>query len=384
MKNLATLLLTFFWVTLAFAQSSEKDSVDTRLHFNGDFRFRVEYDWDSRKGDGSYRNDRTRLRYRFRLGLDKKLDSHFSLGARIRTGTINDQQGPHLTIGGNSGEFGINQLGFEKIFLKYENQNFWGWIGKNSYPFFKQHEMLWNDNVFPEGLVFGYKSTNSDGRISFAPTFGHFIFKSYNTIFDKDAYLNSLQLKLQFKLSDQQQIKLNFGNLYFHNMPDIPDGQANYLMHYNIINTSLCYDINGLKRSLSFGFDIYRNTVDYKNSEQHPSSVADERTGLVFNFKYGQLKKKSDILFHLYLASIGKFAIVDFLAQNDWARWDYSSSGAAGSRLSNFNGLELRLGYQLTSSINLISRFYYVSQKVKMDDYKENGYRFRIDLNAKF
>lgn len=384
-NNLAWL----FFLILAFtpkwgnAQQAAKDSVDTKIHFKGDFRFRIEHDWDSRKTNGTFRSDRSRLRYRFRFGLTKNLDQHFSIGARVRTGNLNDQQGPHLTLGGSHGEFGLSQIGFEKIYLRYETKKWWTWIGKNEYPFFKQNEVLWNDNVFPEGAAIGASLVATD-NLKLSPTAGYFVFKSNNETFDLDAYLLSAQIKSVWNIAPKHQLIANLGNLYFRNMPDIPDGQSTFHLDYNLINAAICYEVQLSAKTLSFGADYFHNFSDYATSAKVEDVYQNEKTGWVLNLKYGKLKSKKDFTFQVYYASIDKYAIVDYLAQNDWARWDYSGHDASGSRLSNFSGVEIRAGYQLTNSINLILRYYNVEQKTIHQGVKENGQRIRLDLNAKF
>ncbi|MEL6866656.1 MAG: putative porin [Bacteroidota bacterium] len=365
------------------AQSAVKDSIDCSFKFKGDFRFRVEQDWDSRKSDGTYRKDRSRLRYRLRFGFTKQIDPHFSVGARLRTGKLNDQQGPHLTLGGNDGEFGLTQIGFEKIYLKYSRKNVWLWMGKNSYPFWKQNELLWNDNVFPEGIAIGLNNIGSK-RLVLKPTLGHFIFRSGNTLFQEDAYLSSIQLHSQLRLGNEAKLLFNLGNLYFHNFPDLPDKQHTYLMNYNIVTASMQYQIPLGKTLLAFGLDGFFNTTGYQRNEDINTDYEDEKNGYVATIQYGRIKQRGDWMLQVCYAHIEKYAIVDYLAQNDWARWDYSGVGASGSRLSNFQGVELKLGYQLRSNINLIARYYQVEQLVKLGQFKENGQRFRIDLNAKF
>ncbi len=377
------LILVVLYCLPALSQSSDSLSVDTRLHFKGDFRFRVEYDWHSRKSDGSFRTDRTRLRYRLRFGFTKNLDSQFSVGARIRTGNLADQQGPHVTLGGTPGEFGTTQIGFEKAYLHYQKAHFWAWLGKKDYPFWKQHELLWNDNTFPEGVALG-TTFRLNENIRLAPAVSHFIFNASNRTFDLDAFISSVQLTTSILTRPAEKLVIHLGELYFHSMPDIPDGQQTYTLPYNILTASAYYAWFGGKRPFSIGADVYHNTTDYPAGRPIPALLQDERTGFVFYLKYGKLANKGDYSAQAFYANIQKYSVVDYLAQNDWARWDYSQFGVSGARLSNFHGFELRFGYQLTKAINLISRFYLVEQLVKLGDAKESGSRFRIDLNAKF
>ena len=52
----------------------------------GDARLRTEKDWDSYRGDGSQRDDRTRTRIRARLGATWKPMDFLEFGVRARTG----------------------------------------------------------------------------------------------------------------------------------------------------------------------------------------------------------------------------------------------------------------------------------------------------------
>ena len=55
-----------FFQCLLWAQEGGEEK---KLSFTGDFRFRLEADWNSRRSDGSFREDRTRLRYHFHFRL---------------------------------------------------------------------------------------------------------------------------------------------------------------------------------------------------------------------------------------------------------------------------------------------------------------------------
>ena len=88
-------------------------------------------------------------------------------------------------------------------------------------------------------------------------------------------------------------------------------------------------------------------------------------------------------MFKLIYASLQRFSIVDYMAQNDWARWDYSSNNSPDGRLSNFQGIEITTGYSISDKMNIIAKYYFVEQLVPYGQSLENGQRFRIDLNMK-
>ena len=370
-------------ITPPITEVPDKPAFDNQFKWKGDTRFRIEQDWSSRKSDGSYRNDRTRARYRFRVGFVKNINKNTEVGFRVRTGSLTNQQDPHVTIGKAPGEFSTIGLGIEKLYVKYQYDNFFAWIGKNEFPFWKQHEILWNDNVFPEGITLGYKyAVNKNMYIT--PIASHFIFKSSGLSLDQDSYISSLQLESKIDINPYNDLKFNIGNIYFNQMPNIPDVEDPANFDYNLITSSFAYTYKNWQRPVSIGFDAYYNTVDYTNTEAIPQSLKEEKLGLVFNVKIGELKKKNDLLFHFYYANIGKYALVDYLAQNDWGRWDYSSHNASAGRLTNYSGMEFKVGYAISDKISINARYYTLTEKVKMGKEKENGQRARLDLNVKF
>ncbi len=379
MRLLFISLIIFSSCTL-FAQ---KDSTDVkRLDFTGDFRFRVEHDWNSINANGDLRTDRSRLRYRMRFGLRYQLDQVSSFGARIRSGNINDQQGPHLTIGGNNGEFGLSQIGFEKLYYQFSSKKFKAWIGKNDMPLRKMNELFWNDNVFPEGIGLQYIGLKNKEKAlnQFGINAGHFIINSRNGSFFNDAYLQIIQL--DFKLLDER-LSIFPGYYFFHQIGNFPDQQHEFLLDYKIFHLGGEYIISQ-KSKLRLSAELYMNLQDYTDQEGITDAFVDQKEGVVISAKYGQLKKKGDFIVDLYLANLQQYSIVDYFAQNDWARWDYSSINASGSRLSNFRGFELRLGYAFKERFNLILRAYQVDQLVAIGTSRENGSRIRLDLNIGF
>ena len=376
-------LLVIFSIFLSCGLYAQKDSISSnKLEFIGDFRFRIEHDWNSRRSNGTLRNDRSRIRYRFRFGLNYSIDKHSTFGGRVRSGNINDQQGPHITIGGGSGEFSLVQIGFEKLFYQYQRKKLTGWIGKNTIPLKKLNELFWNDNVFPEGIGLKYHFVDNRNNLfnSLTLNSGHFIIYSKGSTFENDSYLQILQFD-----SKVFQNKLNIfpGLYFFKEIGNFPDGKNTFDLDYLILH--LGFNVNIAKKpKLDLGVEFYNNLENYSTIDSIPSELIDQKIGFVFSAKYGKLKSKGEWLFHLYYAYLQKFAIVDYFAQNDWVRWDYSSINATGARISNFQGIELRVGYAFKENFNLTLRSYIVEELVNIGSYKENGNRIRIDLNIGF
>ena len=113
------LLPLFIW--------TQNDSIKQGLQFSSDFRFRTEQDWNSKKADGSLREDRTRFRYRARA-CAKYNFKNYEVAFGLRTGAPNKQQDPQLTLGDGYKEFGTLPIGIDKAYFKVNWRKFsFGW-----------------------------------------------------------------------------------------------------------------------------------------------------------------------------------------------------------------------------------------------------------------
>ena len=143
MKRISLIVVN---LVISITLSAQIDSLQSKLSFKADFRFRVEQDWNSKKSDGTFRDDRTRFRYRLRTGVEYQ-DKWYNIGFRIRTGNPSKQQDPQLTLGEGFKEFGSLPIGLEKAYFLGKRNTFKFWVGKNTFPFEKSNELFWSDNV---------------------------------------------------------------------------------------------------------------------------------------------------------------------------------------------------------------------------------------------
>ena len=363
---------------LLFAQN---DSTKTKLSFNGDIRFRIEQDWNSRKSDGTYRDNRTRLRYRARLGLTYDYKNWASAGIRIRTGDPNKQQDPHLTLGGGTNEFSSLPIAFEKLYVKFNRKWFTTWVGKNSFPFEKQNELFWSDNVFPEGVSFsGFFEMENKYIQSLQINAGHFIVSSNGGSLDSDGYFQGIQL-----VSSHLQNKLKFfpSFYYFNDIPKIPDANETSVLNYAILHIGTKATI--IKNpKISVGLDYLYNIENYNQNNTISEEFSDQKKGVVSSINIGELKNSGDWKIGFTYSYLERFAAVDYFAQNDWVRWDYSSQNSNDGRLTNFKGLEIMGAYALNKDMNLKVRFFTVDQLISYGIKSETGNRIRLDYNFSF
>ncbi len=379
MKN--AFLTSFLLFTFSFCLYSQKDTENKKLSFTGDFRFRVEQDWDVKKPDGTFKDNRSRLRYRFRFGMNYQSTDWASFGMRIRTGYRNNQQDPQITLGSDFGEFSTLPIGFEKIFFRADYKWFSGWLGKNTFPFEKQNELFWSDNVYPEGVFLSAKyETNSNIIESLKLSMGHFIIGTGGTSFDQDRYFQGIQLLTNHW---KNRLKIFPSFYYFKKMPNIPDGNETYNLNYSIVHLGTKVKIIE-NPFVSIGVDLYKNIENLNENDSIPNQFQDQKKGVIIGLSVGDFKKKGDWTVQAYYTYLEKYAAVDFLAQNDWTRWDYSNQGSPAGRLTNFKGLELKAGYVINNNFKINMRYFIVDQLIPFGISNETGNRIRFDLDIGF
>ena len=120
----------------------------------GDMRIRTETD-KSEKQDGTDRN-RTRLRYRARIGVAFQPNDNWS--AKIRLATTSSQNSPHVTFA-TVGKTADLSIGVDTALIAYTGiSNLTLVAGKTPLNFWKQNEVFLDDDIHPEGLAAVYKA----------------------------------------------------------------------------------------------------------------------------------------------------------------------------------------------------------------------------------
>ena len=375
-----TYICLFAVLLIPLVLVGQEDLLISKLQFEGDFRFRIEQDWNSRMSDGIFRDDRTRLRYRLRTGVSYA-GSWYHTGFRIRTGNPAKQQDPQLTLGEGFKEFGTLPIGIEKAYFQAHWNDWEFWAGKNTFPFRKTNELFWSDNVFPEGVFalkkFGFEGATIDYLDLRA---GHFILSANGTTLAQDSYFQGIQSLIAIS---NERFKLYPAIYVFKNVPDIPDGNQNFILDYTILHIGASLLLHK-ETSFTLELDYYNNILDYSNYIGIPQELKDQQAGLVVGVNYGALEHKGDFVLKATYAYLERFSAVDFMAQNDWARWDYSSNGSPDGRLTNYKGLELVGGFKIDKKVNLKLKYYLVEQLIPYGIAKENGERIRLDIDVKF
>jgi len=379
LKSLFAYLL--FCLLVSNTLISQEYPRQKKFSFSADFRLRAEGDWNSRKSDGSYRDDRIRFRFRARAGLNYKPNEWASFGIRVRTGYPEKQQDPHLTFGDGYHEFESVPVGFDKLFFKANYKWFEAWLGRNTFTFEKQNELFWSDNVAVDGVFLSAEFETSHNWINTVKYSGG-IFTMLNSFstFDNDSFIAILQLRT---LHWNKRISIFPTFYHFNRMPDIPDGNESFRFNYSIFHLGSKALVLEQPR-ITLGLDLYRNLQNYKNNTSITDVFKNQKSGLVASIVYGDLAKKGDFALGTFFTYLERYSAVDFIAQNDWVRWDYSAQGnTRDGRLTNFKGLEIMTGYRVTKRLQLKIRYFMVEQLVPYGTALENGNRIRLDIDFK-
>lgn len=346
----------------------------------GDFRLRMESDWNSQRSSGVPRDDRTRSRIRTRLGLSFKPTSNFTFEVRMRSGSDDSQQSPHITVndfdGNDSGDADFNP---DKWYLKATAGDFWVSVGRNGLPIWKQNELFWDDDVTPAGVAGGVNHDFGGGKIQLSG--GYFILPVGMQEFSGNLGLGQLVFSKTLGSAD-----LKLGGGVYKIDADAGDRDAGGLLNgnggrdYTIWTASIeaKFKLGDGSRPLALGFDFMHNGESYSATDPDPFTVAnrDQRDGYVISARLGQLKQARDWLAAYYYARIETLAVNSSYAQDDWVRW----GSATETRGSNMKGHEFRLAYAFSGKMNLVARLYIVEAITSIED----GVRARLDFNHKF
>ena len=375
--------------TVILTAQDEEANISNDLSIHGDMRFRVEQDWDSRFFNGDYREDRFRLRHRFRVGLKYQLNKEFSMGASIRSGVDESIQSPHNNLGHK--ELTGYPVNIYRVYLKGEHNQFWWWAGKNDFPFWKQNELFWDDDVMPEGVSAGI--TIQEKGFTLKPRAAYFITNTGQGDFDPrdptngaiDGHMLAAQLELGYK-TDKFKTTGAVGCYALRDINNVPTTDFFYngprfKLDYSFVVSGVKFELN-TKTPITLGVDHFMNLENY---DSLPYSLLnpvykDQKTGLVLSAQIGKLKEQGDWLVGYYYVHKEELSVVSYYTEDDWARFGNINR----NRNTNYSGHEIRFAYCFKPNFNVVARAYFVEGLVTPSVATESGNRIRIDFNMKF
>jgi hypothetical protein len=378
--KLACLLLLFGGAPAVAEEPKEKG-----FDFFGDFRLRLEQDWDYLQGDATQHDDRLRLRFRLRGGFDYQFGDKWSARVQARSGPNGSQQSPHITIhdfdGGSSGPYEFN---FEYWFMRYQSGGFEGWAGRNDLSFWHQDDFFVFDNVTYAGAGGRYRHEMGQSALTFnlnyvALPVGMRDFSGTGLIgqvvYERDAGDSGFTIAGAFNVTSA----------------DADDPVAAKLLTENGSRDYSVFDLQFQYRSkigdmpYDVGIDFTHNAENYDNepvgsfSEFHKDHV----DGHVVHFTLGEKSDAGDWQFGYYYAHQEALTTHSSYVQDDWVRWGTSIQ----ARTTNMKGSEFRALYTVRPGFNIFARLFIVDAIDLLqagDIALETGSRFRIEANIAF
>jgi hypothetical protein len=376
-------LLTAWLATLPAAAPAEDGSAD-RLDLFGDFRLRLEQDWDSLQGDGTERDDRLRLRIRLRAGFEYQLSPHWSVKVQARSGPDLSQQSPHITIrdfdGGDTGPYEFN---FDFWYARYRQGGFEAWAGRNLPSFLKQDDLFIFDNVTYAGAGGSY-TWDFDKHSAFL-SFNYVALPVGMRDFVGEAVISQLAWQRRF---DQGVLSAGIGYRLSNGDPDDPVGQTlltgNAGRDYREWSLQVQYRTEVFDRPLLLGADLLHNAANYDDAPagSFTDFHRDDVDGFVAEILLGG-REPGDWQFGYFYSYIEALASNSSYVQDDWVRW----GNANQVRATNLRGSEFRVLYTLREDFSVFARLFLVDAVDLLepgDTTKETGNRFRIEANWSF
>tara|TARA_R110002049_G_scaffold252264_1_gene427159 strand:+ start:297425 stop:298714 length:1290 start_codon:yes stop_codon:yes gene_type:complete len=292
---------------------SDKLKWAEKIKFKGDLRLRRQYqEADPENGESQ---SRERYRYRLRLGAEGEVTDSVKVGLGFASGG-SDARSTNETLDDG---FSTKDIRLDYAFAEWKPTD---WVSVAGGKFKRKEylwaptDLLWDDDINPEGVSVHLQTDNSFGTAY--GNAGHWIVEEYSTVSD-DPTLTYAQIGHKFKSGNF------FGNVagtYY-----AFDGLENETVivgsggNNTLVGGNYMYDYDSIGLSAELGvmdvlipgknFSIFADYI--KNDD------SDEDTGRAFGFKFGDKKVGDQHTWQLKFvnADLEADAFVDFLPDSD-------------------------------------------------------------------
>ena len=301
-----------------------------------------------RLSDNSSQAGYDRLLLKMNFGF-KYIYNDYTFSGRLTTGNAGNPRNAYVNLGNS---FSQKSVFLDKAYVKYKRNNWMGWIGKNSINLWKSNEILWDNDIKPEGIgiskeIHFYDSYVPDLKINT----GYFILGNnpYDstqnpTTFDRLNNLSFVQVRASFYIR----------RIHFILSPLLMHARLSNSLNANIFSAMFRYTLPIGYRSYRLYANYYRNFSNYDNNNLLDANLRNKKTGydVGVSWRYRKFNLK------LMYAYIEKYAVIDFLSQDNWLipAVDHSQYG------SNFKGWSTQISYRISHHFRATLHLWYAKQ----------------------
>lgn len=365
--------------TLAANRNKIDQQKAAPLTLFGDARFRL--DLDHRENPDGSTNDRTRPRFRARVGAKYQtpLDG-LSFGIRLASNPGTPGNSPHQTMDANADGSGeLNLIALDRAYFEYApTEHLTFVLGKQGYPNWQQTETMWDEDIQPEGLSGSLRLPLGE-RGSLGVNLGHFYLKN-------NGWMNS-QFRNERLTTWQARLSGRFGRvapsvaITAVHMFNVSGGGLNSDGTHDFGDTSfyqgsLQVKLAGLPVKVQAGFDYHFSTATADTMSD------DHTTGMVGQVRLG--KGRFGVRYYYYAI---QEASVPFWGGAVLSQDNFPNSNSTG--LTGFTGHRIQFDVKLADNVSCDLRIYL--QQGDGDNelaFSENPdrkvNRYQLNLNAKF
>jgi hypothetical protein len=343
----------------AFAQ---KVAWAAKTQFKGDVRVRQE----TIKIDGQTNSqDKDRQRIRARLGAYTEINPQVSTGIRIATGGSNDARSTNQDL---DGYFVKKDLWLDMGFIDYHptavpNLHIIG--GKMAQPWVSMGDIIWDNDINPEGLAATYSLPITKGFELFGSA-GNYTLKDNidgdGTQFKNDLRLNAAQLGAKFTPIDA--LKVTVGGSVYQYQNDKDSAalavNGNNTNRFRLMEGFGQVDINGLPVPLSvYGQYVTNNATDSDEDTGWLTGVKTKVFGFGLDYNYRDVQRN---------AVVGAFTDSDF------------ANGTTGSR-----GHKLGVSYDIDKNFSIGATYFLTKADFAVASQRDaDANTLQLDVLAKF
>ena len=334
----------------------------------GDFRLR--YQWEDKTGSP----DRSRGRYRFRLGMESKVKERMQISAGFATGG-NDARSTNQTM---EGGFSTPDVRLDYAYVELKPYT-WvtvkaGKIKGIKKLIFRPSDLLWDSDINPEGISILLRK-EEENRYGLFMNAGFWVLDESGSD-PSDPYMLVIQPGFKYRFNETSYIKLAVAGYIFDNVKGtlLTNGADNSGKYNTLENGVLKYDYTSISPSFEWGVKNFFGGLpylgiwgDYIYNPDPPS----ENRGFLLGIKLGdkEVKDFKDWQVKYMYRKLEKDAWLDIFPDSD-----------AYSGHTDTQGHELAFTFGLSRHITLGMDYYYM-ERIKGKGRKQV---LQIDWNVKF